>query len=66
MSKKMPFSDLRFRGTWWYLAEEVDQKLEAINDWLETDPVSYSKRGSITKSCLEEWKAEGLKILEAS
>lgn len=40
-------------------------KIKAINDWIKTDPVSYSKRGSITKSCLEEWKAEGIKILEA-
>lgn len=38
MSKKKPFTDLGFRGTTWYLASEVDQKLEAIKTHLESYP----------------------------
>ena len=30
MPSKKPFTDLEFRETLWYLAEEVDQKLEAV------------------------------------
>lgn len=33
------FEDLLFRGTKWYLAKDVDKKLDAIKEWyLENGP----------------------------
>jgi len=38
VTSKNHFTDLEFRGTRWYLAEDVDRKLEAIRDQMKSYP----------------------------
>ena len=49
MTFKKPFTDLEFRGTRWYLAEEVDRKLEAVKEWHENVKMDPDDRYRLEK-----------------
>ena len=42
---------------------DVDKELEKLEDWLNTYPISYNKRGTITQICFEDWRQIGKRIL---
>ena len=41
----------------------VEEKIKALRDWLNTYPISYNKRGTITQICFEDWRQIGKRIL---
>ena len=42
---------------------DVDKELEKLEDWLNTYPISYNKRGTITRDSFEDWRQNGKRIL---
>ena len=42
---------------------DVDKELEKLEDWLNTYPISYNKRGTITRDSFEDWRQIGKRIL---
>ncbi len=71
MATEKPFTDLGFRGTTWYLASEVDEKLEAIRTWLKDAPepmfLEPGRSPFISETSMEVWMEKcPLQILEAS
>jgi len=42
---------------------DVDKELEKLEDWLNTYPISYNKRGTITRDSFEDWRQNGKRVL---